>query len=166
MPDKPLVPLQSICQMLKLTSRQVQSLISNGILPKPEGPRSKPKYDLIETVWAYFEYRERSKIERLSKRLSSTKADEEYRAAKAGRERLKLEQERGLLMKKADVAVLCKFLLNVVKTEVLARSRSLPSLLVGKTEAEISDVLETENRKQLERAAKGFKEIESNARKS
>ena len=166
MPDKPLVPLQSICQMLKLTSRQVQSLISNGILPKPEGPRSKPKYDLIETVWAYFEHRERSKIERLSKRMSSTKADEDYRAAKAGREQLKLEQERGMLMKKADVSVLCKFLLNVIKTEVLARSRSLPSLLVGKSESEISDILDEENRKQLERASKGFKEIESRARKT
>lgn len=166
MPDKPLVPLQSICQMLKLTSRQVQSLISNGVLPKPDGPRSKPKYDLIETTWAYFGYRERSKLERQSKKLSKNRADEEYRAAKAGREQLKLEQERSLLMKKSDVAILCKFLINVTKTEVLAQSRTLPALLVGKTEAEISEILEQENRKLLEKAAMGFIEIENNTRKT
>ena len=165
-PDKPFVPLQSICQMLKLSSRQVQSLISNGILPKPEGPRSKPKYDLIETTWAYFSYKERSKLSKQTKKLTNNKADDEYRAAKAGRERLKLDQERNLLMKKADVSVLCKFLMTVIKTEVLGQSRNLPALLVGKTEAEISDILEDENRKALERAATGFNEIESNTRKS
>jgi hypothetical protein len=152
--------------MLKLRTRQVQNLISSGVLPKPEGTRSKPKYDLIETTWAYFEHRERLKLEKQSKSLSRNKADEEYRAAKAGRERLKLEQEQALLMKKSDVAVLCKYLLTVIKTEALAQPRALPALLVGKTEAEISDVLESENRKLLEKAAMGFKEIESNTRKS
>lgn len=158
-PDNPRVPLQSICQVLKLSSRRVQQLISDGVLPSPETVGRSSKYDLIAVIWAYFSWKETRAIEKAVKGASRRQAEEEYRMVKAARERLKLEQEQGLLMKKSDVASTCKFLLTVVKTALLAQPRSLPALLVEKTESEISDIIESENRKILEAAATGFGEL-------
>lgn len=162
-PDKPLVPLQSICQVLKLSSRRVQQLVSDGVLPSPETVGRSAKYDLITAIWSYFSWKEARAIEKAIKGASRRQAEEEYRTVKAARERLKLEQEQGLLMKKADVASTCKFLLTVVKTALLAQPRSLPALLVEKSEQEISDILEAENRKILEAAATGFGELTKEA---
>lgn len=144
-------PVNDLARLLNLSTRRVQSLVQEGVLPKPQRPGV---YDVLACNHAYLAH-----LKNLA--ASKTKIDDEIKLIKKERDRLKLDHEKGLVMKKADVASLCKYLLNVIKTEVLAQPLSLPSILVGKSEAEISDILERENRKLLEMAASGFQDIKN-----
>lgn len=102
--DKPYVTLQKICQALKLTSRRVQQLISDGIIPQPAGTRKAPKYDLLETIWAYFGWKERQAVQKVSQKATSrSKVEDDIKQVELQIKQHRLEQEKGLYILRSEV---------------------------------------------------------------
>ncbi len=119
--NKPLVSLQAICQILKLTSRRVQQLISDGTLPKPEGTTKAARYDLIGCVWAYFTMRE----EKIRQTTAKGKVDDEIKQVELQAKQFKLDREKGFYLLRAAVADELVKRTYTIKHDQLALERRL-----------------------------------------
>lgn len=103
--DKPLVSLQKLCQALRLTSRRVQQLISDGIIPKPEGATKAAKYDLLGSIWAYFAWKEAQAVQKATKKAKSTsRTEDEIKEIERETKQFKLDKEKGLYILRQEVA--------------------------------------------------------------
>jgi glucan phosphorylase len=120
MPD-PLVNLQAVCRALRLTSRRVQQLISDGIIPRPEGATKGAKYDLLKTLWAYQDWRE----EQLKKQFSKGKVVDEIQQVELQTKQFKLEREKGLWIERHLVADELVKRIYAIKRDQLAIERRL-----------------------------------------
>lgn len=104
MKDKPFVSLQNLCQALKLTSRRVQQLISDGIIPKPQGTTKNAKYDLLESIWAYFGWKESQAVQKATqKNTSKSQTEDDIRQVDLQTKQFKLEREKGLYILRSEV---------------------------------------------------------------
>lgn len=125
----------------------------HGVFPKRQPGED---YNVEQCVKAYIELIKKEKAT-----STRTKVVDEYRQAKAARERLKLDQERGTLVLKVDVIATCKFILTVVKTSLLNLVKSLPPLVEGKTQEETEIILDAEIIHILTALSDGFNEIKT-----
>lgn len=104
-PDKPLVSLQRICQALKLTSRRVQQLISDGTLPKPEGTTKNARYDLLETIWAYYGWKESQAVQKATQKANSrSRTEDDIKQVELEAKQFKLNKEKGFYVLREEVA--------------------------------------------------------------
>ena len=104
MSDRPFVSLQKLCQALRLTSRRVQQLISDGTIPKPEGTTKNAKYDLLESIWAYFGWKENQAVQRaMQKSTPKSQTEDDIKRVELQTKQFKLEREKGLYILKSEV---------------------------------------------------------------
>ncbi|MHB8109777.1 MAG: hypothetical protein ACYDHW_07065 [Syntrophorhabdaceae bacterium] len=105
MSDKPQVSLQKLSQALKLTSRRVQQLISDGVIPKPQGSSKTFRYDLLESIWAYYGWKEAQAVERaLRKSTPKSKTRDDIEQIELQTKQFRLDRERGLYILREEVA--------------------------------------------------------------
>ena len=103
--DRPMVSLQKLCQALRLTSRRVQQLISDGIIPKPQGSSKTFRYDLLESIWAYFNWHEAQAIHKVTRKVSPrSRTEDDIKQVELQTKQFKLQQEKGLFILKDEVA--------------------------------------------------------------
>jgi hypothetical protein len=126
--DKPRVSLQRICQALKLTSRRVQQLISDGTLPKPEGATKGAKYDLLETIWAYYAWKEQAAVQKaLQKTTPRSRTEDDIKQVELETKQFKLEQEKGLWIPRDEVVNELVRRAHVLKSDLLSLTRRMPA---------------------------------------
>jgi len=103
--DRPRVSLQRICQALKLTSRRVQQLISDGILPKPEGVTKNARYDLLESIWAYYGWKEAQAVQKVTQKANlQPRTEDDIKRVELQSKQFKLDREKGLFILKDEVS--------------------------------------------------------------
>jgi hypothetical protein len=126
--DKPRVSLQRICQALKLTSRRVQQLISDGTLPKPDGTTKNAKYDLLETIWAYYAWKEKTAVNKAAqKNAHRSKTEDDIKQVELQLKQFKLEQEKGLWIHREEVVNELVRRAHVLKSDLLSLVRRMPA---------------------------------------
>lgn len=113
-----------IARLFGKTTRRIQQLTQDGILPTEATPSGR-RYDLLPTIKRYIKYLEeradkqqpQSVTEKLEKKLD---AEIKYKQAKADKAKLELDELKGTMHRAADIEKLTDELVFSVRSMLLA----------------------------------------------
>ena len=113
-----------IARLFNKTTRRIQQLTQDGILPTEQTPEGR-RYDLLPTIKRYIEYLEaraekqqpQSLTDKLEKKLD---AEIKYKEAKASKAKLELDELKGKLHRAEDIEKLTNELVFAVRSMLLA----------------------------------------------
>lgn len=113
-----------IARLFGKTTRRIQQLTQDGILPTEETPSGR-RYDLLPTITRYIKYLEdraenkqpQSMQEKLEAKLD---AEIKYKNAKADKAKLELSEIKGVMHRAADIEKLTNELVFSVRSMLLA----------------------------------------------
>lgn len=145
--DKNYQKADVIARLFGLTTRRVQQLTQDGILPT-EQTKSGRRYDLLPTITRYIKYlKERAENKRPQsmedKLAAKLDAEIKYKDAKAEKAKLELEEIKGTLHRASDIEKLTNELVFAVRSMLLALpGRTAMDLAAINTAPEVSQYLE------------------------
>ncbi len=113
-----------IARLFGKTTRRIQQLTQDGILPTEETPSGR-RYDILPTIKRYIKYLEeraekqqpQSVTDKLEKKLD---AEIKYKQAKADKAKLELDELKGTMHRAADIEKLTNELVFAVRSMLLA----------------------------------------------
>lgn len=113
-----------IARLFGKTTRRIQQLTQDGILPTEETPSGR-RYDLLPTIKRYIKYLEeraekqqpQSVTDKLEKKLD---AEIKYKQAKADKAKLELDELKGTMHRATDIEKLTNELVFAVRSMLLA----------------------------------------------
>ena len=135
-----------IARLFGKTTRRIQQLTSDGILPTEETPQGR-RYDLLPTIQRYIQYlekrAERGKSQTFEeKQEKKLDAEIKYKSAKADKARLELNELKGLMHRAEDIEKLTNELVFSVRAMLLALpGRVAMDLASIETPTEVSEYL-------------------------
>lgn len=120
---KNLQKTEVIARLFGKTTRRIQQLTAEGILPTEETPSGR-RYDLLPTIQRYIQYLEKraegknqSIEEKQEKKLD---AEIQFKQAKADKMKLELDELKGTLHRSEDIEKLTNELVFTVRSMLLA----------------------------------------------
>lgn len=137
-----------VAKLIGKSSRTVQQLTSDGILPTTEvrnGKRTLRKYDKYKTVQAYIEYISRKTEEKYGeeKKREKIRIETETKEIKMKMLKLQLGEMEGTLHSSEDVASMTDSLVLCVRSNLLAIPGQLAAEITGLSDAaEVSAKIE------------------------
>lgn len=113
-----------IARLFGKTTRRIQQLTQDGILPTEQTPSGR-RYDLLPTIKRYIKYleerAEKQQPESISKKLEDKlDAEIKYKKAKADKAKLELDELKGTMHRAADIEKLTNELVFSVRSMLLA----------------------------------------------
>jgi phage terminase Nu1 subunit (DNA packaging protein) len=113
-----------IARLFGKTTRRIQQLTQDGVLPTEQTPEGR-RYDLLPTIKRYIQYLEaraekqqpQSLNEKIEKKLD---AEIKYKEAKASKAKLELDELKGKLHRAEDIEKLTNELVFAVRSMLLA----------------------------------------------
>lgn len=129
------VSVKIVSQLLDLSTRRVQQLVTEGVIPKPESG----KYDLVKAIHGYINYLRRQIRE--GEEVSIT--DQRKRLVKAQAEKQELDNQR----KKGEL--LPADLIHVVLVDVLSRVRTNLLGISGRIAPQVSGLTDRRQARSL-----------------
>lgn len=113
-----------IARLFGKTTRRIQQLTSDGILPTEETPQGR-RYDLFPTIMRYIKYLE-GRLEKSKPQSLTDKAEKKldaeikYKQAKADKAKLELDELKGTLHRAEDIEKITNELVFAVRSMLLA----------------------------------------------
>lgn len=136
-----------IARLFGVTTRRVQQLTQDGIIPTEQTPSGR-RYDLLPTITRYIKYlKERAENKRPQsmedKLAAKLDAEIKYKDAKAEKAKLELDELKGVLHRASDIEKLTNELVFAVRSMLLALpGRTAMDLAAINTAPEVSQYLE------------------------
>lgn len=113
-----------IARLFGKTSRRIQQLTQDGILPTEETPSGR-RYDLLPTIKRYIKYLEERAEQKQPQSITDKQekkldAEIKYKQAKADKAKLELDELKGKLHRAEDIEKLTNELVFAVRSMLLA----------------------------------------------
>lgn len=138
--------IEVIARFFGKTTRRIQQLTQDGVLPTEQTPQGR-RYDLLPTIKNYIQYLE-SRAERKmpqsmeEKQEKKLDAEIKYKQAKADKAVLELKEVKGIMHRSEDVEKLTNELVFAVRSMLLAMPGRCAMDLAGiQTAPEVSQYL-------------------------
>lgn len=113
-----------IARLFGKTTRRIQQLTQDGILPTEETPSGR-RYDLLPTITRYIKYLEERAEQKKPRNMAELEEEKlaveiKYKRAKADKAKLELSELKGMMHRASDIEKLTNELVFAVRSMLLA----------------------------------------------